>query len=141
MGGDGGKVDVGGASFWHTTHDGERIELNNRDDIAVDSETVAWTVAPITAASGETIRSNHRAARFLVQRVIDAKRRQAARRRPVRSVPKPAPTSPGQRAGQVSADALVPCPHCGEGWHECPLCDGDGCVTRRAAESWLTNQG
>jgi hypothetical protein len=98
-----------------------------RIDLDIDQERVSCDISPISEASDEPpLSSKHRAVRYYVGQLTDRVRRQAARNRPPRAVPKPAAKSRGKK----SVEAVI-CPSCmGYRSFDCDRCDGAGVVRR-----------
>jgi hypothetical protein len=137
---------VQGITFWHGTQDGESIELNTHDNVALDIGRSRWTVSDTGREEAEpTIESASLVVSGFLRRVMAAKASVARRKSARRPVPKPSSSSKAKPRQSLPAHAPLPCPLCrpeatkdhpGEAWPDCELCGGDGVVTARAAEQW-----
>lgn len=126
-----------GQAFFHATEGGETSELNTRNDIALSEDSCRWNVSPLSREDKkpELVDSTAPEVRRYVRRVLTAMQRQSPR--PVRAVPKPITKRPKRF---IPPTTMVPCPLCkGESWVDCEVCEGDGAVTARQAERFLSD--
>jgi hypothetical protein len=137
---------VTGVSVWRATEAAHSVELNTRDDIAIDPDGVRWEVGDLPSGDPPTtIASNSRSVAYFVTQVVDEKRRRAYRAAKHRAVPIPKPKARVKRQPPRPSHAPVPCPLCrphatldhpGEPWPDCELCDGEGVVSAARAAAW-----
>jgi hypothetical protein len=143
------EMRVGGISFWQAVRGAIGIELNTRDDLAVDGRRARWVVTPVTGRrSGPAIESTAPEVRGFLPRVVAEKERMV-RRHLERPRPVPKPTR-AKMPVPVPPHASVPCPLCrpcadadhpGEAWPDCALGNGEDVITARQAAAWHEEHG
>lgn len=138
MGDDEPRVEARGAAFLEIAEGGRTTEVNSPIGITVDRAT-RWRGRP----DREPVVSESPEVRRFMRKAVYTMRPDPIPR-PIRPVPKPAPSR--QKAKADIAPAEVRCPRCGGDGTvetdagvpiECDLCEGDGRVPARLATIWL----